>query len=135
MTREELFEANVERSPGCWGWRGPISTGGYARLNAEGRHGYAHRYAYEQRYGAIPDGLQIDHLCRNRGCVNPTHLEAVTLQENLRRGLGGYGNPTCPKGHPHDLNLMVRRNGTHYCRICNIERNRIYRALRKAMAA
>jgi hypothetical protein len=71
----------------CWVWNGTIDGGGYGRLRLNGVKWLAHRYTYEKHVGPIPTGLQIDHLCRNRACVNPNHLEPVTAQTNLRRGL------------------------------------------------
>lgn len=70
---------------GCWTWTGPVAAHGYGRFSSMGRVYIAHRYVYEQVVGPIPNGLQLDHLCRNPGCVNPDHLEPVTGAENLRR--------------------------------------------------
>ena len=75
---------------GCWLWTGARTANGYGTMSAGGRYGatlLAHRLAYEWYRGAIPDGLQIDHLCRVRHCVNPWHLEAVTQEVNLKRGM------------------------------------------------
>ncbi len=70
----------------CWIWVFPAQTGaGYARVVINGQTYLAHRAMYEQEVGPIPDGLTIDHLCNVKACVNPAHLEAVTLQENIRR--------------------------------------------------
>lgn len=73
---------------GCWVWTGSLNSGGYGRHSLPGRRVVpAHRFAYERAHGPIPDGLHIDHLCRNRACVNPAHMEVVTNTENTRRGL------------------------------------------------
>lgn len=85
----ERFWEKVDRQEvGCWLWTAYRNRDGYGRFRPYRRDQVmAHRYAYELMVGPIPDGLQLDHLCRNPGCVNPSHLEAVTERENLGRRL------------------------------------------------
>ena len=99
---------------GCWEWTGARQAVGYGYFWDGKRRTYAHRWSYERHVGPIPDGLTIDHLCRNTSCVNPAHMEIVTRAENNRRRHAL--RTTCPNDHPYD-----RHNGTQ--RICSICRN------------
>lgn len=118
-------------------WIGCCGTKGYGKFWDGERTTSAHRWAYEQKHGPIPDGLQIDHLCRIRWCVNPDHLEAVPLRENLRRGHGRTGRwrmTHCSSGHEFtpENTYLDPRNGTRKCRTCRTERAREYRARKSA---
>lgn len=80
------FWAKVDKQSDCWVWTGAIKPNGYGTFGAGKKTCYAHRWAYEHVVGSIPDGMHIDHLCRNRACVNPAHLEPVSSAVNVNRG-------------------------------------------------
>ncbi|MEU7163131.1 HNH endonuclease signature motif containing protein [Streptomyces morookaense] len=114
---------------GCWEWAGTRTLQGYGQFWLDGRNQYAHRIAYEVVVAPIPDGLVIDHLCRNRACVNPGHLEPVTNRTNLLRGVGFAAAKArqthCIRGHRFDTaNTRRATNGTRKCRACDRERHR-----------
>lgn len=115
----EKIELLIERitETGCWIWMGALSPKGYAKINGK----IAHRSSYEAYIGPIPDGLQLDHVCRVRCCVNPHHLEPVTLQVNVARGEVGQYNARkthCANSHEFTPENTGRTNGERYCRTC-----------------
>lgn len=105
-----------EPNTGCWLWGGAVNWRGYGRFGNEGGHVGAHRFSYEMHRGPIPDGLQIDHLCRVRCCVNPDHLEPVTNAENLARGAAT--RMTCKRGHSFDGKRISRGIPIRFCKTC-----------------
>lgn len=128
---EDIPSPVINAETGCWLYQGVVDYHGYGILNHEG----AHRIAYRRAKGAVPPGTEIDHVwakgCRYRRCVNPEHLEAVSHQENIRRGAEAKGHATeCKYGHPlTGHNLKLRRRGhlvERVCRACLSRRNAEY---------
>ncbi len=118
---------------GCIEFTGSIDVAGYGRIHKDGRPQRPHRVAYELVNGPIPDGMQLDHLCRNRACVNPGHLEPVSCRENLMRGEGPSAlnavKTQCAHGHTFDPdNTYYAPNGHRGCRQCRKEADRRYRS-------
>lgn len=114
----------VDEETGCWVWTASLTPTGYSNFNDGSGNRNGHRFAYEHFVGPIPDGLTVDHLCRNRACVNPAHLEAVSMRTNLLRGESVASKNSrkthCSKGHPYDdENTYVNPNtGRRSCRAC-----------------
>lgn len=124
-SRDDLFWAKVRRGgpDECWKWLGAKGNGGYGLFFNGERLVPAHRWIYERIYGAVPKELSLDHLCRTRDCVNTRHLEPVTTQVNLLRGVGKTAKNAqktqCPKGHPYEGdNLYIDQTGRRHCREC-----------------
>lgn len=140
MNRAELARFTRRYRPnigtGCWEWQGPFTPNGYGKHRIGPGHPerVAHRIAYEHYVGPIPDGLQLDHTCRVRRCVNPSHLEPVTGSENtLRQDHAERRVTHCPKGHPYDEDNTIRGgDGKRRCRECDRARKRQARSSRSA---
>ena len=137
VTDEQRFLRFVDPSGGCWEWRGARMSDGYASFQANGKTTLGHRWSYQNWIGPIPDGLTLDHLCRNRGCVNPAHLEPVSSRENVLR------SPTAPPavnarkthcihGHEFTFENTYMHKGRRGCRVCRSDADRRHREQRKA---
>ena len=130
---------------GCWLWNGCLARPqGYARLNIERKAQYAHIFIYERLWGPIPEGKEIDHLCRNRACVNPFHLEAVIRQVNWLRGYSpaavahrkAEGRSCCAHGHPWTPeNTYYRKSGSKICRTCHRQQELIAKRRRNGQSS
>lgn len=132
------MEHTVDLDLPCIPWNKALDADGYGRAIRDGKSKMAHRVVYEEKIGPIPEDLQIDHLCRNRGCVRVEHMEVVTLKENVLRGEGYTAvkarQTRCIVGHPLEgNNLRVLTGGGRECKECSRRRWREYR-LRKMEA-
>lgn len=112
----------VEPVTDCWLWAAAKDRDGYGRFQIiHSKSEEAHRVAFEALRGTIPKGLQLDHLCRTRHCVNPDHLEAVICKTNINRGLTGENNrskTSCPQGHEYTIENTRVYRGSRYCKSC-----------------
>lgn len=115
----------------CWQWTGSKNKYGYGTFNTRVKTFFAHRAVYQFLIGKIPKGLELDHLCKNRSCVNPYHLEAVTHRTNIMRGDSPHAKNSrhthCPKGHLLEGSNLLKyrlKDGHRVCRECFLIKNR-----------
>ena len=134
VSEEERFLKYVNFTDSCWLWTGSLNHKGYGQWKYKGKTHRAHIIAFQLFGGVIPEGLELDHLCRVHPCVRPAHLEAVTHLENIRRGERGNSSKYntskthCPYGHPLDA---VDNRGSRFCRTCSRTRQRNYHHRKK----
>lgn len=137
--RGDFWSKVKKHEDGCWIWLAGKTGGkfgGYGLTTRDGKRVCAHQFAYEEKHGPVPDGFELDHLCRNHACVNPTHLELVTHKENILRGTSPAAlkarQTHCRKGHLLDeKNTYVYSNGNRQCRTCHNEYQSNLRRQRK----
>lgn len=137
---ERIRARVIVTASACWEWQGSTNGNGYGEIRIKQRKHYVHRLTVELTRGPIADGMDIDHLCRNRSCCNPDHLEVVTRHVNIMRG----DNPDfqrrrfaaithCPQSHPYDAaNTYVTKAGTRQCKACTRARNKARRQRQRA---
>lgn len=128
----ERFWNKVKKTETCWLWIGSENGRGYGEIRFGKKKVYAHRWSYENAKGPIPDGYQIDHLCRVPACIRPAHLEAVPPKINVQRGLAAQPKPHlmkeyCSNGHKYSENTYRRKDGKgRNCEECVRVRAREY---------
>jgi hypothetical protein len=120
----ERFWSKVEKTNYCWNWKGRLNGGGYGQFWYKRKRVLSHRIAYEFIKGKISEKMTIDHLCRNRSCVNPNHMEVVTNKENILRGISPCAinskKTHCKRGHKFSGdNLRINTNNSRSCRECD----------------
>ena len=119
-----LNKADYDAATDCWNWLGSLNKDGYGRICINYVDYLAHRLSFKLHIGNIEDGKELDHLCRNRRCINPFHLEEVTHRENILRGIAPAAlharKTECPYGHKFDkANTRFNANGSRHCRACD----------------
>lgn len=129
----DRFESKYTPEPntGCWLWTGLLKRDGYARFDS---HRTAHRMSFLHWNGQIPEGKEIDHICRMRCCVNPAHLQAITHRENIAKSRGWEFNTKkthCPKGHPYSGENLYMFGTNRQCNICRRARSLAFDRARK----
>lgn len=135
---ERIWSNAQVNSNGCWVWTASRFPSGYGQTKVAGLPEYAHRVMYMAYVGAIPKGMHTDHLCRNKACCNPDHLEVVTARENVRRSPVAPAainarKTHCIKGHPlAGENLFLNSKGRRVCRTCQRDRQTKAYAAKKA---
>lgn len=143
LTAWERFFNLVNTQNSCWLWSGGLHEGGYGVFNSGTRLMGSHRWIYQQVFGKIPNGYEIDHLCKTPGCVRPSHLEAVTPSENCKRSSSWHHFVRsaskireCPKGHPYnDVNTYLDKQNCRHCKTCDRERSKQYQAKKRQAIA
>lgn len=128
----EIARLRTDAERGCWIWPRGKNAEGYGTLHRDGRSLMAHRASFEAFWGPIPEGMTLDHLCRNPSCVRPDHLEAVSERENILRGTSGSAanarKTECPQGHPYDFKNTYLWRGKRSCKTCQRARVKRLRA-------
>jgi len=126
------FWTNVQKTDSCWLWLASKTDKGYGQTSRNYKHLYAHRVSWELAGKALIKGKTLDHLCRNRACVNPDHLEQVTHRQNILRGVGltaqNAGKQVCKYGHPFNRENTAYATARRYrvCKQCALRRGRLY---------
>lgn len=125
LLKISISNDNFYNGTPCLEWTAHISPNGYGRFQLNRKSEYAHRVAYELIKGKIPENLVINHLCRNRKCCNPDHLEVITQKLNIQKGKTGYHDnhlnkfkTHCPQGHEYNKENTYAYNGNRVCKIC-----------------
>jgi hypothetical protein len=139
LSPAERFFTKVDMTGDCWIWTGSTTDYGHGQFYVGQQKFSAYRWLYEQFVGPVPEGLELDHLCRVPACVRPSHLEPVTHRENVLRGVAptavNAAKTHCDNGHPFDAeNTRLRGNGHRTCRACHRERSREGMRRRRAAA-